>query len=262
MQSNGRRPVFAVFLGLLVAAGGLPARAQALPSEPLTFGGGRVTIGGELSASFSCTNASLREPHLRRRRRLLQLHRLRALDAADAARRTDGLGQGPRSAVDSRRAPQRGYGSRAALRPVRRASGRGGRAQSTSRSAACRRPSARSPGAPTRPTTSLIGYPLAYQYLTSLRPDAMPANADELLRMRGRGWLSSFSIGEPAPDDGLPLVERASAGTPACRSTRRNATSSTPPSRSRPERSANPLVGDDNAGKQVAGRVALARRRA
>ena len=33
----------------------------------------------------------------------------------------------------------------------------------------------------------LVGYPLAYQYLTSLRPDALPANADELIRMRGRG---------------------------------------------------------------------------
>ena len=52
----------------------------------------------------------------------------------------------------------------------------------------------------------LIGYPLAYQYLTSLRPDALPANADELLRMRGRGWLSNFSIGNLAPDRGVPLA--------------------------------------------------------
>ena len=52
----------------------------------------------------------------------------------------------------------------------------------------------------------LIGYPLAYQYLTSLRADALPANADELLRMRGRGWLSNFSVGNPAPDRGVPLV--------------------------------------------------------
>ena len=36
--------------------------------------------------------------------------------------------------------------------------------------------------------------PLGYQYLTSLRYDALPASADELLNMRGRGWLSSFSI--------------------------------------------------------------------
>src|SRR2546426_251072 len=52
----------------------------------------------------------------------------------------------------------------------------------------------------------LIGYPLAYQYLTSLRPDALPANADELLRMRARGWLSNFSIGNRTPDRGLPLI--------------------------------------------------------
>src|SRR4029077_18691690 len=40
----------------------------------------------------------------------------------------------------------------------------------------------------------LIGDTLAYQYLTSLRPDAVPANADELLSMRGRGWLANYSV--------------------------------------------------------------------
>src|SRR5256886_9040457 len=43
----------------------------------------------------------------------------------------------------------------------------------------------------------LIGYPLAYQYLTSLRPDAVPANADELLRSEerrvGKEWRSRWS---------------------------------------------------------------------
>ena len=33
-----------------------------------------------------------------------------------------------------------------------------------------------------------IGYPLAYQYLTSLRPDAVPATIADLLAMRARGW--------------------------------------------------------------------------
>src|SRR6476659_6522840 len=45
----------------------------------------------------------------------------------------------------------------------------------------------------------LIGYPLAYQYLTSLRPDAVPASADDLLIMRGRGWRSFYPIGNPLP---------------------------------------------------------------
>ena len=34
----------------------------------------------------------------------------------------------------------------------------------------------------------LIGYPLAYQYLTSLRPDAAPATVGDLVVMRARGW--------------------------------------------------------------------------
>lgn len=52
----------------------------------------------------------------------------------------------------------------------------------------------------------LIGQPLAYQYLTSIRPDALPATTGDLLRMRGRGWLSTFQIGNTAPGPGLPLV--------------------------------------------------------
>ena len=52
----------------------------------------------------------------------------------------------------------------------------------------------------------LIGQPLAYHYLLSIRPDALPATNDDLLRMRGRGWLSSFPIGNTAPGPGLPMV--------------------------------------------------------
>jgi hypothetical protein len=101
----------------------------------------------------------------------------------------------------------------------------------------------------------VIGYPLAYQYLTSLRADAIPATADDVLRMRGRGWRSSFPVGSQAPAPGLPLisgfqwdtgvqvswksgpVELAGAVT--------NGTLS------------NPRVKDDNGGKQVSGRVAV-----
>jgi hypothetical protein len=52
----------------------------------------------------------------------------------------------------------------------------------------------------------LIGQPLAYQYLTSIRADALPATPDDLLRMRGRGWLSNFPSATPTPGPGLPLV--------------------------------------------------------
>ena len=119
----------------------------------------------------------------------------------------------------------------------------------------CPRPSARSPGATIRTDNLLIGYPLAYQYLTSLRPDALPANADELLRMRGRGWLSSFSVGTPTPDNGLPLVHafRWDTGVQVhAASQRAEATVAVTTGTL-----ANPLVGDDNAGRQVAGRVVV-----
>jgi len=61
----------------------------------------------------------------------------------------------------------------------------------------------------------LIGYPLAYQYLTSLRPDALPSSPEDLFRMRARGWLSSFPIGNTTPDAGLPLA--GSPGRDRCR---------------------------------------------
>ena len=52
----------------------------------------------------------------------------------------------------------------------------------------------------------VIGWPLAYQYLVSLRPDALPATVDDLLRMRGRGWQPSFPIGSQALRPGLSLI--------------------------------------------------------
>jgi hypothetical protein len=101
----------------------------------------------------------------------------------------------------------------------------------------------------------LIGFPLAYQYLTSLRPDAVPATADELLRMRGRGWLSSFSVGDPYEGPGVPLVSafRWDTGVQARWTVAHvqmlggvtNGTLS------------NPRFGDDNSGKQISGRVAF-----
>jgi hypothetical protein len=52
----------------------------------------------------------------------------------------------------------------------------------------------------------LIGYPLGYQYLTSLRSDAVPATSTDLARMRGRGWSPSYPIGSQEDSAGLPLV--------------------------------------------------------
>ena len=52
----------------------------------------------------------------------------------------------------------------------------------------------------------VIGYPLAYQYLTSLRTDAIPADTEELLRMRARGWRPNYVIGSQTVTTGIPLI--------------------------------------------------------
>ncbi|HUG53248.1 MAG TPA: hypothetical protein VMR21_06585 [Vicinamibacteria bacterium] len=101
----------------------------------------------------------------------------------------------------------------------------------------------------------LVGYPLAYQYLTSLRPDALPATAGDLLRMRGRGWLSSFPVGSAAPAPGMPLVSafrwdtgiQARVGSSPVELLAAVTTGTL----------SSPRLRDDNDGKQVSARVAV-----
>jgi hypothetical protein len=47
-------------LAVVVLALGLgrSASAQSIPAAALTFGGGRITLGGDISASFSCTDSA------------------------------------------------------------------------------------------------------------------------------------------------------------------------------------------------------------
>lgn len=101
----------------------------------------------------------------------------------------------------------------------------------------------------------LIGYPLAYQYLTSLRSDDVPATADDLLRMRARGWRSSFPIGNSVPGPGLPLVSafRWDTGVQvrwASDAVQLSGAVTTGTLSS-------PRVADDNGGKQLSGRIAV-----
>jgi hypothetical protein len=100
----------------------------------------------------------------------------------------------------------------------------------------------------------LIGYPLAYQYLTSLRADAIPGNADDLVAMRARGWRASYPVGDRSPAPGVPLISafRWDTGVEASLSTDRfdaalSITRGT---------LAAPRVRDDNGGRQLAARVA------
>lgn len=101
----------------------------------------------------------------------------------------------------------------------------------------------------------LIGYPLAYQYLTTLRADALPATADDLLAQRGRGWRVRYPIGDPTPDAGVPLVSafRWDTGVQVRVGTRPiEATAAVTLGTL-----SNPRVTSENDGPQVSGRLAL-----
>jgi len=52
----------------------------------------------------------------------------------------------------------------------------------------------------------LPSVPLAYQYLTNLREDAVPSRSEELVAQRGRGWRVRYPVGSSAAGPGLPLV--------------------------------------------------------
>jgi hypothetical protein len=101
----------------------------------------------------------------------------------------------------------------------------------------------------------VIGYPLAYQYLTSLRTDAAPSSADDVLRMRARGWRSSFPIGSAEPGPGIPLVSAFQWDT-GMQVTWKTQLLDVAASITNGTLS-NPRVGDDNGGKQISGRVAV-----
>ena len=52
----------------------------------------------------------------------------------------------------------------------------------------------------------LIGFPLVYQYLTTMRADAVPTGADDLLAVRGRGWYVPYPSESFPPGPGVPLA--------------------------------------------------------
>jgi len=102
----------------------------------------------------------------------------------------------------------------------------------------------------------LVGYPLAYQYLTSLRPDAVPGSAGDLIANRGGGWRVRYplGVGDPYPAAGLPLANalRWDTGVQA-----RIGSEPLELSAALTQGTlSNPRVHDDNGGKQLSARVA------
>ncbi len=238
----------AISLGVAVSAA-----AQALPSEPIALAGGRVTIGGDLSLSvgpedggfFNYTDYD--HSALRLFRVDLTTSIAPSPHFAVLGEIRDELGLFGRLGDESANT-LRAYALYARIRPwtERAIDIQVGRVPPTF-GAFARRIYAND--------NLLIGYPLAYQYLTSLRPDALPWNADELLRMRARGWLSSFSIGNQTPQNGVPLATafrwdtgiQVHAATEAIDGTVAVTTGTL----------SNPRITDDNSAPQVVGRVSV-----
>jgi hypothetical protein len=182
------------WLTVLALALGGPVSAQTLPSGPISFADGNITLGGDITATFGQDDTGFYN-YTDYDRSALRLLQVDVTGSAKAGEHLTLLGQVRTQNVDSAQV----FALYLRIRPwVKRAFDvQVGRVPPTFGAF---------PRRAYGPDNLLIGYPLAYQYLTSLRPDAVPANADELLRMRGRGWLSNFSVGNLAPAHGDPLA--------------------------------------------------------
>jgi hypothetical protein len=230
--------LFVVCLGLASAA-----TAQVLPSEPVTMADGRVVLGADASVTVGPDdpgffNYTDYEHNTLREVRLGMTALVRASDRLSflGELHSDNLGGVVPFALYARITPF----------PGRRIDVQVGRIPPTF-GAFTRRAYGRD--------NPLIGYPLAYQYLTSLRSDAVPASADELLRMRGRGWLADYSIGNPEAAHGLPLVTafRWDTGVQVSTGWRAIGAAFAVTNGS----ASNPRVSDDNSGKQLAARLSV-----
>ena len=244
---NPRRPrhrAFAAVVFVVGLLGGPPETAgQVLPSEPISIAGGRLVIGAEVSASMAATDDAYFNQSDYRQNMLRRL----------ALRVTTALSLGERVWVLSEVRTESGQpfvvnAAFVRIRPwaTRPIDLQAGRIPPTFGAFARRGYGIDTP---------LIGLPLPYQYLTSLRADALPANADELLRMRGRGWRVSYPIGAQTSEPGVPLMSalRWDTGLQVRVGNRPVAIIGAITNGSL----SNPLVRDDNAGKQLAVRAAF-----
>ncbi len=171
----------------------MPAGAQGLPGGPLTLGDGRVVISGDVAVSGAPDDLGFFNYSDYEHSALREM-RVGVAAEVKVSRRLSFLGE-----VRTGQLSVRPFSLFARIQPWpgRRVNLQVGRIPPTFGSYTRRAYSRDNP---------LIGYPMAYQYLTSLRTDSVPASADELVRMRGRGWLTAFSRGVTQLDRGVPLV--------------------------------------------------------
>jgi hypothetical protein len=228
---------------LVCAAGTAGAQGLGLPSEPIAIAGGRLTVAGDVTGTVGPKDKGFfnNTDYATSALRMLRIDVSAAMKAGPhftllGEIRTENLGQ------------IRPYAAYVRIRPwtARNFDVQVGRVPPTFGAFARRTYAADNP---------VIGYPLAYQYMTTMRADALAANADELLRKRSLGWLFRYSVGELNAGGGVSLVSafrwdtgvqvHASSGVINWTASVTSGTVS------------NPRFDDDNGGPQVAGRVEL-----
>ena len=224
--------------------GALSASAQTLPAGPARAFDGRLVASGEVTATFGATDSDAFFNYTDYEHNALRMLRLALSAAWRPTDRIAFVGEVRSEDFDQ----VRPYAAYVRVRPWRN--------REFDLQAGRIPPSFGAFGRRGYGVDNMvIGYPLAYQYLTSLRADAIPGNADDLLRMRARGWRTSFPIGDTYEGPGVPLVStfrwdtgvqaRWSEGPVEIAGSITTGTLS------------NPRFSDDNSGKQFSGRVAL-----
>jgi hypothetical protein len=245
--SRGARLVLVWLAAMLAAAS---AEAQEWPDRPLSIAHGHVTVGGDVTLTVGSDDSGYFN-FTDYERSTLRLLRFDAVATLRANAHVSGV-------IELRAEGDSGAGNWSAdayavyLR-VQPWTGRAFEVQ------AGRIPTAFG-GFGRRPYGNdnlLIGYPLAYQYLTSLRPDAVPATADDLVAMRARGWLAYYPVGDVYWTHGVPPMSifqydtgaLAKVGIPAARGElSASVTAGT---------LSNPGLADHNGAPQVAARFAV-----
>src|SRR5215203_911003 len=188
-------PRLPALLLLVVCMPAPPARAQSLPEGPLTMARGTITVGGEAAITAGSADDTAFFNYTDYEHNALRLLRLSLSGMWRPISRVAFLTE-LRSEDAHRVIP---YALYVRVRPWRNRAVdfQAGRIPPVFGAFARRSYGADNP---------LIGYPLAYQYLTSIRSDAIPATADDLLAMRARGWRASYPVGAAAEAPGVPLI--------------------------------------------------------
>src|SRR5437899_6738614 len=178
---------------LLVCAARL-GTAQTLPSEPIALADGRVTVSGDVSAGYGSVDPGFFN-YTDYEHSALRLFRVDVTAAVKAGPHFTVLGEIRSENFDT----VRPYALYLRIRPwtTRDFDIQLGRVPPTFGAFGRRTYANDNP---------LIGYPLAYQYITTIRPDAVPGSADELLAKRSTGWNVRYTYGDPAFSTGVPLV--------------------------------------------------------